>query len=243
VKIERAAFHFNNVEKGAAVVLYQQHAIAESQEETDALLELRQAATHDETDEDGKTTTWHSAMVTDYQQFEGLIVVPLKPIDGKENATLFSRQAMDIITEKHVSNGAATDFSFRPIDSSSDIEGGYACLGGEMNGMPCVTIASKDRQRGIIVASRKAKVINAVLDRILGQTRKGSGAAGNNKARMEQWDALSKRMEILAITVRTADQALNAITRYRLYLENTIESPNGNQQRSSLLKEGNENGR
>ena len=234
MKIERQAFRFYNVEKGTSAILYHDHAIAESQEDTDSIAELREAAACKQTDQHGKETTVWKAMIVEDPPFNGRIVFPLKPKgEGeRERVAIFSRHAFDVMFEKNFGIGNATDLALWPIDSSpAPDSGAYACISGEMNDIPCIHIISKDRQRAIVVASRKPRVLDSVLDRVLGPVQIKSSVGMDSKDSVERWDVLRERMEVIAIIVRTADQAFNALAKYRSYLED------------STGKENSENGR
>jgi hypothetical protein len=224
MKIERTAFHFHNVEKGTAATLYHDKAIAESRDETNWWEELRQAATCKQTDKDGKEQTVWKAMIVDDPPFNGRLAFALESKEGEKSFAIFSLHAFDVMCEKHFGKGNATDLALCPIDSTpASDSGSYAVINGKMNDIPCLDIVSKDRQRAIIVASHKPHVLDSVLDKILGPDRIKSSVGVDNKDFIERWDLLRERMEIIAITVRTADQAFNALAKYRSYLEDCSE--------------------
>jgi hypothetical protein len=233
MKIERHAFHFYNVEKGTAVTLYHDKAVVKSLDEANSWDELRQAAARQQTDEDGKVQNTWRAMIADDSPFNGRFVIPLKSKEGGKSFAIFSRHAFDVMCEKHFGNGSATVLALWPIDSSPVADSGaYAVISGEMNGIPCINIVSKDRQRAIIVASRKSRVLDSVLDRILGQVRTRSGVDMHSKDSVDGWELLRERMELITITVRTVDQAFNALGKYWTFVEDSTgkeKSANGRQ--------------
>jgi hypothetical protein len=236
MKIERIAFHFYNVEKGTAVTLYHDKAVAESLDETNLWEELRQAAACQETDEDGKQQNTWKAMIADDSPFNGRLVFPLKSKEGEKSFAIFSRHAFDVMCEKHFGNGNTTDLALWPIDSSPVADtGSYACISGEINGIPCVYIISKDRQRAIVVASHKPHVVDSVLEMVLGVSRMNYFVAQPSKVlveRIRRWNCLRDRMELIVITVKTVNQAVNALAKHRSYLEDSTgkeKSENGRQ--------------
>jgi hypothetical protein len=233
MKIERHAFQFHNVEKGTAVTLYQDKAVPDSLDETNLWEGLRQAAAYQQTNEEGKEQTMCKAMIVDDPPFNGRLAFALKSRDGEKSFAIFSLQAFDVMCEKRFGNGNSTDLALRPINSTSAPDSAaYAVVSGEMNGIPCINIVSKDRQRAIIVASRKLRVLDSVLDKILGPDHIKFFVGIGSKDSLERWDLLRERMEIIAITVKTKDQAFNALAKYRLYLEDLTrkeKSENGRQ--------------
>jgi hypothetical protein len=220
MKIDRHAFDFHDVEKDTVVILYCDKGVPESLDEINSWEELRQAAAFKQADKDGKEETVWKAMTVDDPPFNGRVVFPLESKEGEKSFAIFSLRALDTMCEEHSDNSFATDLAFWPIDSSPVPDSGaYACIVEEMDDIPCVHIISKDRQRAITVASRTLRVLYSVFDKILGADHIKLFAGIEPEDFTERWDLLRERMEVLAITVRTADQAFNALAKYRSYLE------------------------
>jgi hypothetical protein len=230
MKIKRLRSDLHNIEKGTAVVLNHDLVIAESREETDLLVDLWKAIATTQTDSDGRKTDMWNATIICEPPFNGRFVFPVvaKEEEGLESR---SQQAIDVMCDIHSDNSTATDLACWPLDSTTSPDSGaYAVFKGKMNDIPCINIVSKDRQRAIIVASQKSHVLDSVPDLVLGANRTRYFASRGSKVsakRTRRWNWLRERMELIAITVRTADQAFNALTKYRSYLEDSTGKDEG----------------
>jgi xanthine/CO dehydrogenase XdhC/CoxF family maturation factor len=222
MQIERMGSDLHGIEKGTAVVLYHDHVFAQSREETELLVDLWQAIATKQTDEDGKETTMWNAAVIYEPPFNGRIVFP-DVLGEEECLATFTQQAFDVMCDIDSDNSTATDLAFWPVDSTpAPDSGAYAVINGEMNDIPCIHIASKNRQRAIVVATQKPHVLDSVLEMVLGANRMNYLAALASKVSFKQtrrWNWLRERMELIAITVKTTEQAFNALAKYRSYLE------------------------
>jgi len=228
MKVRRISLRLADVERGTAVDLYHDEAVAETKAEAEDLLELRNAAARREADEAGRERLWYKPLIVEDPPFNNRIVLPLEAESGRERAAIFSRQSVDLIFEGHVGQRSAGELSFEPIQSSPETNSdSYACIRGEMNGKPSIGIVSKDRLRAIVVACDDPSVIDGVLHKVLGCdisnkefiTHYFVGHVPLDEVAAHQWDLLFNTMEIIAIRVKRLDQAIRALVKYRRYLD------------------------
>ncbi len=221
MKISRNSFQLANVEIGTIADLYHDEAFPETEDEGALFKELREAAASKHTDSNGREVMGSKPLIVEDKPFNNRIVFALKPTVGKERFAIFSQQAIKVIFDGNVGHDSPEDLSFTPINSSAAADiGSYACISGMMNGIPCVNIISKDRHRAIVIASRKQRVIAAVMDRVLNHEPRCRGlAVAADNSFINRWNVLSDKLEIIVVQVKTLDQAMNALVRYRPYLD------------------------
>ncbi len=228
MKFSKAMLHLAGAEKGTEVMFQFDEVISETQDESEALAELRKEAADGEVMQDGKCIPEYCLLVVSDPPFNGRFVFPQAPKGNKEHFWTFSVQGKEIVFEQKYGIGRIDQIHFEPINSSpANNTGGYACASGEADGCPCVMLISKDRQRQLVIACRENKVINSILSQICPAGREFGSSfdlrtlskipAFENHVR--QWDRIRNEIESILVKVKTTRQAVNALAKYGRYLD------------------------
>jgi hypothetical protein len=227
--LSKSIFRLAGAEKGTEVAFELNKVTPETKEESESFSDLRERITIGERVIHGKPTTEFSIVSVKTFPFNGRFAFPEKRDGGDLAFMMFSHQAADIaFGEKYGTGCVNQDYCKLTNTSPATNTGGYALLDGEADGNPCIMIFSKDRQRQLIIACHKKKVINSVLEQLLGPAPIDSNQIIDNRTLLElpefadynrRWDRIKKEVESLVVNVKTLSQGVNALVKYRNYLE------------------------
>jgi hypothetical protein len=229
LRLSKSIFRLAGVEKGTEVTFELNKVVSETKEELESLANLRKEITVGDGMRDGKATTEFKFVTVTDPPFNGRFIFHEKR-NGEDTAlVMFSHQAVDIAFGEKYGTGCINQGYCKSINTSPAVDtGGYALHSGEADGNPCIMIFSKDRQRQLIITCHKKKVINSVLEQLLGPAPVNSNEIIDNRTLLElpefgdynrRWDRIKEEAESLLVNVKTVSQAVNALIKYRNYLE------------------------
>jgi|SRR5579863_10411114 hypothetical protein len=233
MKLSKSIFRVAAAEKGTEVIFQLNKVMPETQEESESLAELRKQITVGESMLEGKATTEFKIVIVSDPPFNGRFAYPEKRNGDDVAFSMFSHQATEILFAQKYGTGTINQIRFESINSSPAADtGGYALISGDADGNPCVMIFSKDRQRQLVIACRKKRVITSVLGHLLGHAPVDCVGKFDNRILSElpefgdyerRWDRIKEEVEVLLVNVKTLSQALHALVKYRNYLEEVEE--------------------
>jgi len=215
-QFQRPSYPLSQVDDGVTAVLAFVSVRARSQEEAAAWKQLLSES--------------EESLILQEEPFCGRIMIPRFGHDEQSlDFPVMTVEAADLLFYRQ--------FTEPPRFPLAD-SGRYVVSGGESNGIPMITILSRDRRRALCIASEKETVIAAVNDYIFrkeGVPLDPPVFKSFCRYSAGHFARLCERAEHLFVNVRTAEQVIKALTKYRGYLDPLADLPEPSDEGKSSL--------